>query len=483
MNISNQNYYDNHDNDHHGIDFLDDSNMMFKHDDFVMDQDIPIGFPQSFNDYAIKNDNLDDNNSNHLEKSYDFDFNQNFNTGNEFPNNSSLHIADANCGMLNQSYNIPGSFEGPSLLNDMAVYKNSSLMQQHTNDKGTNNSSADLDLMNVFLSPNLTPGHDVDMSVDWIHPIELSQSPNQKDVNFMMNSFGNEAPSSDIHHVLTKDNFRSSAYNSTLSLDSSPQEHEEYLIKGDFFIQSEQKMNSSILDMLNHQSNLISTKYPENLSSKINMTSRKRCNPGRPAEPTSSSNHCSDAQLSKKVTQPLKKKARCAKKSDLVKQFSEVKIKSTSQNDNQPSVASSSQKRFSNYNISTKFPSRLRSTRIKAAAEEAQKRATQAHLLSYNGTLDHSLLEQYDINGNKIVRIGAYTLAERRKLIQRYREKKKRRVWTKKIKYTCRKKLAEGRPRVKGRFVKAGEEANIDDDKSLDDETDDIFEFYFDEQD
>ena len=215
----------------------------------------------------------------------------------------------------------------------------------------------------------------------------------------------------------------------------------------------------------------------------MNMTSRKRCNPGRPIESPSSSNRCSDAQLSKKVTQPLKKKARCAKKSDLVKQFSEVKIKSTSQNDNQPSGVSSSQKYFSNYNISTKFPSRLRSTRIKAAAEEAQRRATQAHLLSYNGTLDHSLLEQYDINGNKIIRIGAYTLEERRKLIQRYREKKKRRVWTKKIKYTCRKKLAEGRPRVKGRFVKAGEEANIDDDKSLDDETDNIFEFYFDEQD
>jgi hypothetical protein len=52
------------------------------------------------------------------------------------------------------------------------------------------------------------------------------------------------------------------------------------------------------------------------------------------------------------------------------------------------------------------------------------------------------------------VKIGKYTPEERAVRIQRYRDKKKRRNWQKKIKYSCRKKLADTRPRIKGRFVK-----------------------------
>mmetsp|Transcript_21624 Transcript_21624/g.31470 ORF Transcript_21624/g.31470 Transcript_21624/m.31470 type:complete len:238 (+) Transcript_21624:103-816(+) len=50
-------------------------------------------------------------------------------------------------------------------------------------------------------------------------------------------------------------------------------------------------------------------------------------------------------------------------------------------------------------------------------------------------------------------KIGAYTKLERRALIEKFRAKKKRRVWRKQIKYDCRKRLADTRPRVKGRFV------------------------------
>lgn len=46
-----------------------------------------------------------------------------------------------------------------------------------------------------------------------------------------------------------------------------------------------------------------------------------------------------------------------------------------------------------------------------------------------------------------------YTREERLLRIARYLEKKQRRVWKKNVKYDCRKRLAEGRPRVKGRFV------------------------------
>ena len=49
--------------------------------------------------------------------------------------------------------------------------------------------------------------------------------------------------------------------------------------------------------------------------------------------------------------------------------------------------------------------------------------------------------------------IGIYTIDERRKRIERFLEKRKQRVWTKKIQYSVRKDFAETRVRVKGRFV------------------------------
>lgn len=50
-------------------------------------------------------------------------------------------------------------------------------------------------------------------------------------------------------------------------------------------------------------------------------------------------------------------------------------------------------------------------------------------------------------------RVGAYTKEQRKVLIANFRAKRQRRVWRKQIKYDCRKKLADTRPRVKGRFV------------------------------
>lgn len=49
--------------------------------------------------------------------------------------------------------------------------------------------------------------------------------------------------------------------------------------------------------------------------------------------------------------------------------------------------------------------------------------------------------------------IGTLTLQQRQEKLRRYLEKKQRRVWAKKIKYACRKKVADNRIRVKGRFV------------------------------
>uniref|UniRef100_A0A7S3LIG6 CCT domain-containing protein n=1 Tax=Aplanochytrium stocchinoi TaxID=215587 RepID=A0A7S3LIG6_9STRA len=55
--------------------------------------------------------------------------------------------------------------------------------------------------------------------------------------------------------------------------------------------------------------------------------------------------------------------------------------------------------------------------------------------------------------GPKGKMIGKYTPEERLERIKRFMEKRKNRVWMKKVKYGCRKKLADSRPRVKGRFV------------------------------
>lgn len=75
-------------------------------------------------------------------------------------------------------------------------------------------------------------------------------------------------------------------------------------------------------------------------------------------------------------------------------------------------------------------------------------------------TLPHSLAkykEVYNTNG----RIGIYTPAERAAIIARFNKKRQRRVWNKKIRYNCRKSLADRRVRVKGRFVKRSEQESL----------------------
>lgn len=50
-------------------------------------------------------------------------------------------------------------------------------------------------------------------------------------------------------------------------------------------------------------------------------------------------------------------------------------------------------------------------------------------------------------------KIGGLTFDKRRVKLLRYLDKKKRRVWKKKVSYDCRKKVADGRLRIKGKFV------------------------------
>jgi hypothetical protein len=54
-------------------------------------------------------------------------------------------------------------------------------------------------------------------------------------------------------------------------------------------------------------------------------------------------------------------------------------------------------------------------------------------------------------------RVGVYTQHERAHIIARFQAKRAKRVWWKKVRYSCRSSLADQRVRAKGRFVKASE--------------------------
>lgn len=88
-----------------------------------------------------------------------------------------------------------------------------------------------------------------------------------------------------------------------------------------------------------------------------------------------------------------------------------------------------------------------------AAAAAVAAAAAAAGPGNVNTILPHMLAKYADLY-NKHGRIGIYTREERDAIIARFREKRLRRVWKKKIRYSCRKNLADKRIRVKGRFVK-----------------------------
>ena len=79
---------------------------------------------------------------------------------------------------------------------------------------------------------------------------------------------------------------------------------------------------------------------------------------------------------------------------------------------------------------------------------------------SLNTTMNHATF-QMDLL-NKDGRIGIYLPDARKARIAKFHSKRKMRIWRKRIKYDCRKKLADSRPRIKGRFVKR---SDMDDDE------------------
>jgi hypothetical protein len=58
-------------------------------------------------------------------------------------------------------------------------------------------------------------------------------------------------------------------------------------------------------------------------------------------------------------------------------------------------------------------------------------------------------------------RVGRLSHEERNQKILRYRQKRHERNFTKRIKYQCRKTLADSRPRVRGRFARNNDEGAV----------------------
>jgi len=79
-------------------------------------------------------------------------------------------------------------------------------------------------------------------------------------------------------------------------------------------------------------------------------------------------------------------------------------------------------------------------------------------------TYPHSLKKYKEVY-NKNGHIGIYTPAERAAIIARFQKKRKSRVWNKKIRYNCRKNLADRRLRIKGRFVKRSSPSSNSDER------------------
>jgi hypothetical protein len=72
-----------------------------------------------------------------------------------------------------------------------------------------------------------------------------------------------------------------------------------------------------------------------------------------------------------------------------------------------------------------------------------------------------SLKELIKVAFENLRPVGPISWLERKFKVNKYIQKKKKRVWKKKISYDCRKRVADNRLRVKGKFVTKKQACNI----------------------
>ncbi|KAJ8751461.1 hypothetical protein K2173_016672 [Erythroxylum novogranatense] len=77
--------------------------------------------------------------------------------------------------------------------------------------------------------------------------------------------------------------------------------------------------------------------------------------------------------------------------------------------------------------------------------------------LQYNQRSESPLSSESSVIIESMSRACKYSPEEKKERIERYRSKRNQRNFTKKIKYACRKTLADSRPRIRGRFARNDE--------------------------
>ncbi|XP_059653037.1 zinc finger protein CONSTANS-LIKE 5-like [Cornus florida] len=96
------------------------------------------------------------------------------------------------------------------------------------------------------------------------------------------------------------------------------------------------------------------------------------------------------------------------------------------------------------------LPQIINSTELQALSNESQ------HLVNGNGS-STPLASEISSLEDSTFKVGKLSVEQRKEKIHRYMKKRNERNFSKKIKYACRKTLADSRPRVRGRFAKNDE--------------------------
>lgn len=139
----------------------------------------------------------------------------------------------------------------------------------------------------------------------------------------------------------------------------------------------------------------------------------------------------------------------------VIKEFSDITTKVENEKDDKSTENSSN---VSNTKIEDITLSRSQSLPAFTGLPIKKADGSQVNLSQYGIPSD---IEEY-INNSGVLshipfhssrKIGTLTVEERRIKIEKYLQKRKKRTWSKKISYDCRKRVADSRLRIKGRFV------------------------------
>jgi len=108
----------------------------------------------------------------------------------------------------------------------------------------------------------------------------------------------------------------------------------------------------------------------------------------------------------------------------------------------------------------------LMATQDYSPPHAVRSRAASLMSLDDGDSGDDLMFDAMDHDGRSMSatpRVGAYSPDSRRRVINRFLEKRRSRIWKKRIKYDVRKNFADSRLRVKGRFVRKEDEEQLRD--------------------